>query len=463
MALMSKFIHGQYLKYLFKSHKHLLMIITIISFVIMPFFSGINLLNGENFNNIYVAVNCLAIMFGCVASFFLPIYFFKFLYNKKSVDMYYSLPIKKEQLFLTTFLFSLLIVVIPISINYLFVILEGIHKISGFPYLGLFILMIFLFLSVQSLVTFVCMHCNNLIDSFVINILYMIVPMIVYFSLIMLIQSVETVGNGNYADASLSLLQYISLVYQSVQLGTSIDFIKLETPSIILWMILDIIFIVRACYLFVHKKAEDSQQQTSSVLAYPTMIGLMICAMLLWIYIFKDMSLFINLFEMIVIFIVYMILIFVQKRKIKIDMKSIIVFVCMNVLCLATTSLCQATNGFGLIREYVKDIQSVNRVSLTYYDDDKTYAMVSSDKNVIQLVNDFQHQIVELKSQENKNADEHIYSYNFEYNCQENYYQRNYGLIRSEHYQKAEQLFEDMMKTIKDKGYKVRITKETYE
>ena len=118
-------------------------------------------------------------------SFIVPIYLFSFLQKKKSNILYFSLPIKKESLYLTTSLFSYFATILPVVIYQIISQLISNYMIS-FP-LDKFILAIIITIvhmfAMNTIITFVTLSSQNMTDSLICSIAYMIIPFVVFLAL----------------------------------------------------------------------------------------------------------------------------------------------------------------------------------------------------------------------------------------------------------------------------------------
>ena len=113
---MVSMINKDYFKYLIKQNKKYLILIYVIG-IIIPFLL-INKFDYAPLNdeNITRFAQIIPLAYGFMLSFIVPIYLFSFLQKKKSNILYFSLPIKKESLYLTTSLFSYFATILPVVI-----------------------------------------------------------------------------------------------------------------------------------------------------------------------------------------------------------------------------------------------------------------------------------------------------------------------------------------------------------
>ena len=221
------------------------------------------------FDSLRILVIILAIV--------IPIFEFSFKMKKISIDQMYSLPIKREKLYITKYLVGLVEIIIPITISFLFMVLLIICKENMFKtlffipyYFGLIIITTILY----TLVVFIFTRCNNVIDGVVLIGLYLLV-------FLLLVSAIKTRVNWSF-------LQYISNFSIFTPLSTFDDYMgsficnKNPSESIInefMWsLIVEIIlFVIMTVLFFVllkKQKAEDAEQISNSYFGYNLMIPL---------------------------------------------------------------------------------------------------------------------------------------------------------------------------------------------
>lgn len=221
------------------------------------------------FDSLRILVIILAIV--------IPIYEFSFKMKKISIDQMYSMPIKREKLYITKYLVGLIEIIIPITISFLFMVLliickEHMYKTLLFIpyYFGLIIITTILY----TLVVFIFTRCNTIIDGVVLIGLYSLV-------FLLLFTAIRTRINWSF-------LQYISSFSIFSPLTTFDDYLGSlicnNNPSeriinelmwsliieIILFFIMTVLFFV----LLKKQKAEDAEQISNSYFGYNLMIPL---------------------------------------------------------------------------------------------------------------------------------------------------------------------------------------------
>lgn len=189
MVCMNKLFNQQYFKYLYKSNRRLLILIWAILFICICFFTTIFTINDFTaYSEVQAFVTAMSGFCGISISMFVPIYFFRFLYRKRSCDLYYGLPIRKKELFSTTFLFGYLAILIPIAVYFLstsIIASQFMNVLSSTILMNIKVMGFFaiFMLCIQAIICFLCIRCNTMMDALFISGTYVILPFILYISM----------------------------------------------------------------------------------------------------------------------------------------------------------------------------------------------------------------------------------------------------------------------------------------
>lgn len=426
---MVSMINKDYFKYLIKQNKKYLILIYVIG-IIIPFLL-INKFDYAPLNdeNITRFAQIIPLAYGFMLSFIVPIYLFSFLQKKKSNILYFSLPIKKESLYLTTSLFSYFATILPVVIYQIISQLISNYMIS-FP-LDKFILAIIITIvhmfAMNTIITFVTLSSQNMTDSLICSIAYMIIPFVVFLALNICATKVAQtfmMGYGNYSQSLKLLLNYISIVYSGFFQGNYLLSPFVSNTPIIYWFILSIIFSLINYHLFLKRTLEKSETYTKSIFMYPLIIILSTLSMMLFVYDLGDLKMTTLMFS--VIFIIYLIMYYFSKRKVYFNWKIPSLFILLIISCIGFSSIYSNTKGLHTIYELPKnkDIQEIYFSTDRYiFDEDKPSTVDNQEienlttKNItIQNKKNFMKSMYEIMNKNliTKSADYHGY---------ENYYE----------------------------------------
>ena len=160
-----------YFKYLFNSNKVLISFIFIVQFLICL----IENLTVALYNN-EILVYSGNLFFCYVLVFVLPILLLHYVQDKKSVDSYFALPVKRRSIIVTTLLFAWLLVLVPLTL-----ILVG-YSFVDMANVGTYLIV--LLASAISFIVFLIFNSgvyligNNNVDGIIMMIAYSLIPFI---------------------------------------------------------------------------------------------------------------------------------------------------------------------------------------------------------------------------------------------------------------------------------------------
>ena len=167
---------------------------------------------------VFVPMACMFIL-----SFCLPAHLFSHLWNKRELDMYSSIPLKRSAMFCIRYAAGLCWLLVPITV---IIALECLvlFLMHMPPYDMLHMLqstaeLMVLSVLVYSLNVWIAIHCRNRSDALVMSIAYLLVPLIVVLGLYTIISSsIYDVSVGYSSSMQMSLLTDNELVRWLVNL-----------------------------------------------------------------------------------------------------------------------------------------------------------------------------------------------------------------------------------------------------
>ena len=258
----------------------IMLIITLITFRNMSLFYQRNYLGTITYypdGNPFILFTIVAMILSTI----FPMAEFSFKMKKTSVDLYYSLPIKKHKLYLCKYLIGLLEVIIPISISYIIGFLyvlthENVYNMIYF--LTYFVELIGLIVVLYTIISFIYIQNNTEVDG-VINIIFFSVVFVFISSI------VEEMFNLN----SESILQYsFFFTYSPITVITTINldllygeevaqiYLNRSILSIVFFSIIAIALFVLEIFMLKKDKSEDCGQISNSYFSYKVMIPIIL-------------------------------------------------------------------------------------------------------------------------------------------------------------------------------------------
>lgn len=390
----------KYLRYYINSNKRYIILICLILFIAMPFLMFNTILGYystpiEAYQIGVISTSVVSVFAGCVLSFIIPIFNYRYLYKKNSNELYFSLPIKREKLFNYTYLSGLLLLLVPLLVYYFIcygycaIIFPGVQLyLKIYPLLFVFILSILL-VAQYTIFTFLSVKCNNILDSILINGSYVIMPIIVFIAAQVFFENQINLILGNIGgsiseflpteiftniaslpwviytvtkDLNYHLLGYF--VEKSIFIG--------EIPYVIYWGVIGIICFWFGKKAFIVRKPEEAQERTTTIFGYPVIITIVTFSLLLYMMNWTNNL----LIPSVMIAMLYFCMIFFSNRKIKVKGIHVLVFAALYVGTFGFGQIYTQTSGFGLVKEFVdaSTVQQVDlSVNLTVYSDVSDY------------------------------------------------------------------------------------------
>lgn len=233
-------------------------------------------------------------VFSSIILLVVPMFEFSFKMRKISVDEFYKFPIKKEKLYLVKFIIGYLEVIIPMTIFFLYTLLDislSKHVFELNQYFIFYLLSIPFIFSAYSIISFIYCKCNTVYDG-IIN-----VVLVQFFFMAIAYVIGEILSNRDYCD-SLNLSYFtcnnywlyffiyspitrLAVYYSSFMEGndTLQNVIQLNSNeyiatiiSMIFFFILGIISVILLITLLKYEKSENSMDISNSWFSYKVML-----------------------------------------------------------------------------------------------------------------------------------------------------------------------------------------------
>lgn len=309
----------------------------------------------------------------CILCTIIPVIEFSFKMSKISIDQMYSLPIKREKLYMAKFISGFIEILIPVSVVFIFCLLKVLfsnHMYETIYFLPYFVCLILFMFLLYSTITFFFTRGNTVIDG-IINIVLIIFVVELFSSTI---DSLLWGNIRNYFDSgSCYLYSPISIISELFDNKLSAEAInKLHTMyseyfytervtlttyeivSVIIFILIGIGSTILFVVLNKKDKAEDSMQVSNSWFSYKVFIPVYMSLISLLMMDGSELIGFVFLF--VGTYIAYVI----YRRSLKIKKWDIIVpiicFVSMMIIYIVIENLKPnpyACNDYGCIMETI--------------------------------------------------------------------------------------------------------------
>lgn len=482
-----------YFQYYIKSNRNYFILLLLIQSLTIPILS---FTSSDTSYNIYITLIESCFFNGFLFAIILPIFNFHYLYTKTSHDIFFSLPIKRKHLFLFQFISGLIVLLVPLTleyiISYLFLYLQ-LGSLASIPYTPiayLFLFIIFLF-GEYTITTLFCVKCNHLLDAIIIVLSSIILPLVIILSSYIFTSQqianiVGIIGIFEYEIIDFSFIgSFISFPYffwkvineiiyaiKMFEIGEIFEF-SYSNWFFFYWFILSIVSFYFAYKHFIQRKPEDAQQRTTTMIGYPCIITIITFCFLLIAQSLDNYILF-----SILIFIIYLCMIFISNRKLYIHWKHLFTYVIIFLIAISFSFTFKKTNGFGRIQEF-PDINNVETITISidmHSSNNYSYLYMNllTNENIdgytteINSTNAFP-SALEFQSITSKYHIDYIYNTTYnDYYAIDIYYKMNYdNLYISRFYtipytKESKQILTDYLNSLQDE-YNVTIETVSYE
>jgi len=351
---------GKYLGYLVRSRRLLLIFFSALFLCLMVLPAAETPLYGMK--NPAVPVRSLALGFGlCLAgSFLLPALMFSFVHRKSSADRWFCLPVSRRRILNTSLLAAF------VGCLVLYALGEGLTALVSGSLLPAKIYLQFFLVTAVTTASLLCINtllyllANNIFDGVIAMILYTLLPLAL---LAVLSNLCWMLIAGNTQDLSdlLPFVLWLSApgmgIWNAARLCHYGQGLLNSASLKTLYLILPLCWGALACLAlqgqFVRRRAERAGQLSDGFFAYPFLIGTytVLALLLLGAAVAGEKSLGLCFFYL-VFFAMFLCVMFVYKRRIRISGKSVIFYAAAAVLTLAVCLGGFATRGFGLADRY---------------------------------------------------------------------------------------------------------------
>lgn len=317
----------------------------------------------------------------------LPLYQFRYLMNKRSVDLYFPLPIKKQRLFLLDYGFGAGLLLLPNLLFFLTVAWER----AAHPYLGSYVVLLgivaLLALSLYSAVTFFVVKCNTMWDALFAAGAVLASQVLIVVSITSLLDNITMqvlTGNGSaqeffpiaYLESMTPLIAgflwiqdwcnaFISFILKGKAFWNSwFSQSTLCFGILLYYAVISIAFSCGACRTYMQRKGEAGEQKTTSKWIYPLFILLITCSLIV------NNLLNAGYFWFTVV--VFFLMNFLAERKITVRPKMIALLIVFILTVAGFAQIMLSTEGFGKIHNFYQEeeIHAV-RIDISYFQYDE--------------------------------------------------------------------------------------------
>ncbi len=370
-------LNKNYFKYLFQNKK-IAWIFFLIMYMAVSLSSFISL--GTTYSvKLNFAFKCSFVL-SCIMTFVLPIFLFSFVHRKRSCDLYFSLPIERKELLSTTILFSFSLTFGFFILTTLVAILLCMSHITInlIAYLQTILFVGFSSLALLLINSSIYLLANNIFDGILMLAAYLVIPVSICIILsvisnVFLIDFLVNKSNGGIYFSPIAMIWTNASVLMS-DIVHSADTIAYFEPFSNVYVILLFIYTIIFSYLlkknFVDRKTERAEQISDTFLSYPFIINyyLLVSLVILGLTCTEEGIDDGYVILYILLYFVYIVALFIYKRKIKFYWKNTFYYIAVMVLALGIGEIIFINKGFGLPYTYSLSTGNTLVCNISEYD-----------------------------------------------------------------------------------------------
>ena len=216
----------------------------------------------------------------CILVFIVPVFEFYFKMTKIGVDQMYSLPVKRNKLYLVKYIVGLVEIIIPLTISYLYAFLWIIcseHMFTLIYFLPYYFMLIFFTIVMYTIFAFIYTRANTFFDGIINMVLYIFIPVLITYSLGLFIEEINCNYYYLYAPISSFTEQFNDLLMKDSYLPPlkyHSNFDNNIIYSSVFYVAASIACVFAFIKLIKNDKAENSQEISNSLFLYQTTIPL---------------------------------------------------------------------------------------------------------------------------------------------------------------------------------------------
>ena len=412
----NSFIKFDYIKFLLKKNKRFIILMLITMIIFNPILvSLVGLLNemSSSLLNIGKIFNLLLALVSC---FIVSSILFSYLNNKKSLDVYHALPIKRETLHLTIYIGGLIILLIPFTISWalalpLNLFINGSNILSD---LSGYIFAIIPIVTVYSFIIFVQINTGTTVDSMLYSLLVLFLP---FFTYTCFYAYASTLLLGYNSTFDWSLLKYLSPI---VSLFTNTINHEVISSKLIInnvyWLFITVILYIITIIIYRKRPTEQAQKPFTNKYFFPLVSISSIALLQILLYAlfyevtYSETSLNISslILSILIADVLYIILDTLANRSFKNILKAALLYFLISIIVIIMIIPINITRGFGYVDKVPTNIKSVTiayednldlmftqyKTDFYFYQDSYQTNLTFTDPNDINVITNLHHLII---------------------------------------------------------------------
>ncbi len=373
-------LQTEYLRFLLKRNARYMFIMSIAMLTLYPVL-GITikiLSRAATYDSIREVGLFFNIALLLLTAFLIPLQVHSYMNSKKNLDVYHALPIRRQDLYLTSLLASILIIVGPFTVGWFSGGLLMMNNTFTFlVILERYVALLAIAIAILSVVLFTMMNTGTSLDAFLYSVTLNFLPILAYGAYILFVQTILlgfTIGD---------LTKYIAIIFPIYALFDSGFALKTGMwdsgyVNAFYWLIVSGIILALANQFYLRRKSEKAEKPFTNKTFFPVVSGLVVILFIIFAYcVIYNMNTsvaytsFYNpinfIFPLFFSAVLYLMLDAIAERGFKHLAKAFLTYLIIAAVAVAILVGGIATKGFGYAAR-IPSLGSIESVDLTYND-----------------------------------------------------------------------------------------------
>ncbi len=352
-------IQSDYFRFLIGRNKRFIILMSAVLLVVYPIFV-MTILSLNNFNaasELFLTGRVLAILFFVFFSGLVPLLMFSYLNTKKDLDVYFALPIKREQMLRTTGIAGYFILLIPFAIAWLSGGVLGMlyANVEPFVLVETFLTATMIGSAIYMVVVFTMMNTGTTFDAFLYSGAVHMVPFLVYGAYILFGYSMLLGFSDVNSYRILNFISPIWAIFNTIFAPGDLMFPPLAYG--LYWVLISLVLSTVSSYLYATRRSERAESPFVNKRFFPIISTMYAVLTLILLYNFiyntnSSTSLFTlaNLiFPLLFAGILYLVMDTIANRGTKNMLKAVMRYTLVAAITLVIFIPSTLTGGFGYV------------------------------------------------------------------------------------------------------------------
>jgi ABC-2 type transport system permease protein len=279
-------LQTEYLRFLLKRNARYMFIMSIAMMTLYPVLGlTVKILSrSDSFDGIRevgLFFNISLLMF---TAFMIPLQIMSYMNSKKNLDVYHALPIKRSDLFITSLIAAIAIVVVPFTVGWFS---GGLLMMTGsFNFLVIFeryFALISIATAIMSIVLFTMMNTGTSLDAFLYSMTLNFIPILAYGAYILFVQTILLGFSIGDLTKWVGIIFPIFALFES---GFEISGRMWASGYVngLYWLVLSGVIIAISNQFYLRRKSEKAEKPFTNKTFFPTVSGLLIILFIIFLY-----------------------------------------------------------------------------------------------------------------------------------------------------------------------------------